>query len=359
MSTIVVTILQFAISLSLLMFFHELGHFLVSRLFKIEVEEFGFGFPPRMLKLFTVKGTLFSLNWIPFGAFVRPKGENDPSVPGGMASAKAWKRLLVLLAGPVMNLLVGIVIMSTVISRTGAPDTSKVQIVQILPASPAETSGMQVGDMILKVAGQTISGMDQVGLITKQNLGKSLAITVLRNDKELSLSLIPRLNPPEGEGPMGIAMNNPIVPVSWFRSVPVSFSLAGETILQVVTLPIKLIRGEIPSSQARLVSPLGLYDIYSQVRANQATTESITPGLALTNILWFFANISILLGVSNLLPIPAVDGGRILFLLPELIFKKRIPVIYENIINTIGFFLLLALMAFLFIQDIVNPVVLP
>ncbi len=359
MSTIVVTILQFVISLSLLMFFHELGHFLVSRLFKIEVEEFGFGFPPRMIKLFSIKGTLFSLNWIPFGAFVRPKGENDPTVPGGMAAAKAWKRLLVLFAGPLMNFFVGIIIMTTVISRTGAPDTSRVQIVQILPASPAETSGLQVGDLVQNVAGQNISSMDQVGLITRQYLGKPLLITVQRNGEMLDITLTPRVNPPEGEGPMGIAMNNPIVAVNWFQSVPVAFSLAGTTIQQVVTLPIKLIRGEIPTSQARLVSPLGLYDIYSQVRANQAATESTTPGLAFANILWFFANISILLGVSNLLPIPAVDGGRILFLLPELIFKKRIPVVYENIINTIGFFLLLALMAFLFIQDIVNPVVLP
>ncbi len=99
--------IQFVIVLGLLLFFHEFGHFIVARLFKIEVEEFGVGLPPRLVKLFKWHGTDFTLNWIPFGAFVRPKGENDPNVKGGMAAASPWVRLAVLLGGPTMNILIG------------------------------------------------------------------------------------------------------------------------------------------------------------------------------------------------------------------------------------------------------------
>ncbi|HOD05757.1 MAG TPA: site-2 protease family protein, partial [Anaerolineaceae bacterium] len=108
--TSLLRILEFILALGVLVFLHELGHFLVSRFFKIEIEEFGFGFPPRMVKLFKLGGTDFTINWIPFGAFVRPKGENDPEVSGGLASANPWVRLAVLLGGPVMNLLTGVIL---------------------------------------------------------------------------------------------------------------------------------------------------------------------------------------------------------------------------------------------------------
>ena len=104
-ANIYIGIIELAAALGALIIIHEFGHFIVSRLFKIEVEEFGIGFPPRMLTLFKAAGTKFTLNWIPLGGFVRPKGENDPEVPGGLAAASPWIRLAVLLAGPLSNLL--------------------------------------------------------------------------------------------------------------------------------------------------------------------------------------------------------------------------------------------------------------
>src|SRR4030043_1422295 len=103
-------IVEFIFALGALIFIHEFGHFIACKLLKIEVEEFGFGYPPRALKLFTLGGTKFTLNWIPFGGFVRPKGENDPSIAGGMAAASPWKRIAVLLAGPTMNLLTAVIL---------------------------------------------------------------------------------------------------------------------------------------------------------------------------------------------------------------------------------------------------------
>src|SRR4030042_2767211 len=103
-------IIEFVIALAMLIFIHEFGHFVVCKLLGIEVEEFGFGYPPRALTLFERGGTKFTLKWLPLGGFVRPKGENDPTIPGGMASANQWKRIAVLLAGPMMNLLSAVIL---------------------------------------------------------------------------------------------------------------------------------------------------------------------------------------------------------------------------------------------------------
>ena len=105
-----IQLVQFVLGIAVLLVIHEFGHFLAARSMNVEVEEFGIGFPPRALKLFTYKGTMYSLNWLPLGGFVRPKGENDPTVPGGLAAASPWVRLGVLFAGPAMNLLVGVIL---------------------------------------------------------------------------------------------------------------------------------------------------------------------------------------------------------------------------------------------------------
>src|SRR4030095_761352 len=132
------TLILFVHAFAGMVIIHEFGHFIAARLCGIEVEEFGIGLPtPRALTLFTWQGTRFTLNWLPWGGFVRPKGENDPNIPGGLASASPWKRLFVLFAGPLMNLLAAVVIYSIIFNRVGVPDTSKVLIASVTPESPA------------------------------------------------------------------------------------------------------------------------------------------------------------------------------------------------------------------------------
>jgi len=359
--TFLATIFEFIIAFGLLLFLHEFGHFIASRIFGIEVEEFGFGFPPRLVKLFTWKGTEFTLNWIPFGAFVRPKGENDPEVPGGLAAANPWKRLVVLVGGPFFNILTGIIIFTILFTRTGAPDVKTVQIMEVAKNSPAETAGIMANDIISRVNGEEITSTTQLSTIVKANLGKEITMSLIRQDKIINVKATPRLNPPPNQGSLGIVMGNPIKPISVFQAIPYSLITTGAQGAALITMPIQLMRGQVAAEDARMVGPVGMYDIYSQVRSRDITAESKPASTAADtmNRFWLLGIISVALGFTNLLPIPALDGGRIIFVLAELIFRKRVPAQYENMVHLIGFAALIALMVYITSQDITNRIILP
>src|SRR5512132_2450750 len=149
--------LVFILAFGGMVIIHEFGHFIVARLCKIEVEEFGIGLPtPGAITLFTWQGTRFTLNWLPLGGFVRPKGENDPNVPGGLAAASPWKRLAVLFAGPMMNLLAAVLIYSIIFSRVGVRDASRVLVASVTPDGPAAQAGFKADDIFVSGNGQPI-----------------------------------------------------------------------------------------------------------------------------------------------------------------------------------------------------------
>ena len=354
-----VTILEFVLFFGLTIFVHELGHFIAGKLFKVKIEEFGLGYPPRMLKLFTKNGTIFSLNWIPFGGFVRFKGENDPNEAGSLAAEKPLKRLVILSSGALLNILTGILIFSLIFVQTGVPDMQKVQILNVDEQSPAESAGILSGDLITAVNGVEIKGMEDLAARINENLGREITLSYLRDGQEYTTRLTPRINPPEGRGAMGIVMTQPISQISWIQAVPYSFLASFEYSKLMLQIPGMLIRGQIAPSEARVVGPKGIYDMFSQARERDQELESSQVETPAVNTLWLLAIISIAIGFANLLPIPAMDGGRILFLLPELFFKRRIKPEYENLIHMIGFLLLIALMVYITFQDIFNPVVLP
>jgi regulator of sigma E protease len=349
-------ILEFVIALGVLIFLHELGHFLFARLFKIEVKEFGFGFPPRMLRLFKLGDTEFTLNWIPFGAFVLPKGENDPDIPGGLAAAHPVKRLLVLLGGPMMNLVTGVALFSLVYSLAGAPDTSIVQIVSVNENSPAQTAGLLPGDEFVAVNGVAIQSSQQLSTEIYANLDKEVTFTYRRNGQTNTTQAVPRSKPPEGEGAIGIVMTSPVRSVTWLQSIPLALRDTYQQARTLIATPIMLIRGQVPAEQARLVGPKGMYDIYSLVRSEDQKDLASSPNSTPIRTLGLLATISIALGITNLLPIPALDGGRILFLLPELVLRKRVPARYENMVHLIGFATLIVLMLIITAQDFINPI---
>ena len=358
-SNLILSIIEFVLALGFLAFLHELGHFLTTRMFGVEVEEFGFGYPPRAVKLFNWGTTEVTLNWIPFGAFVRPKGENDPDVPGGLGSAPAWKRLIVMLGGPVFNLVTGILLFIIVFTQSGAPDPSRVLINGISPDSPAIQAGFQVGDQVLKVNGQDIASMDAVSTLIKASAGKPTTITISRNGQVSQLTVVPRLTPPQGQGPLGVTLNNPLVPITVLQAFPMSLQITGQYISTLLSLPGRLIAGTITPDQSRIVGPVGMFDIFNTER-NRDIQSASTPSAGPTvNVLQFLAVISVALGFTNLLPLPALDGGRILFLLPELLFKKRVPPRFENMVHAIGMLALILLLVFVTANDIINPVPLP
>lgn len=360
MSSIISTafsILEFILAFGVLVFLHEFGHFIVARLSHIDVEEFGFGYPPKLAKLFRWRGTDFTLNWIPFGGFCRMKGENgDVNEPGSFMAAKPSQRLFTLLGGPVMNLLLGMILITYLIMRVGAADPTRVQIIGVDENSPAATANLQVGDIIQSINNQPVESLDSLSTLIKANLGLPTELTLLRESKTVQVELIPRVNPPEGKGAMGVAISNPTVKVSFFKAVPYAFLATMDQGVQLIMLPVKLISGQIAPSSARVVSVKGLYDIFNQVQTVDAQEASANPANANLNTISYLAILSIALGFTNLLPIPALDGGRILFLLPELLFKKKVRPELENRIHMIGYSILMLLMVVLIINDIINPI---
>lgn len=352
-------ILEFVLLFAILIITHEFGHFLVARLLKVEVEEFGIGFPPRLAKLFRLWGTDFTLNLIPLGGFVRPKGENDPEQPGGMAASPPLTRLAILLAGSAANILTGVLVFSLIFSRAGVPVRDTVQIMAVNEGSPAAQAGILTGDVVTSVNGVAINSMESLSKQVSTNLGKEITLAVNRNQEAMTFQLTPRENPPAGQGALGITMGYPTKDISYIQAIPYGFNMAYEQAKALITLPVQLIRGTIDPAAARMVGPVGIYSIFSQSRdldQSEAASSSETAGM---NTLSLFAVLAIAIGFTNLLPIPALDGGRILFLLPELLFKKRVPAQYENLVHFIGFALLMILMVYITFQDIANPLLAP
>lgn len=362
MINIALSIIEFVIVIGILAFLHEFGHFIIARFFKIEVEEFGFGLPPRIVRLFRFGDTDVTLNWIPFGAFVRPKGENDPSIAGGLAAARPMERIAVLFGGPLMNLLTGILLFSILFQQMGMPDTHTVVIKNVSQGTPAEQAGLQSGDVVVKINDVAIQSTDELLNTVTANRGKEISLTYQRNSKLVDVRLTPRLNPPAGQGALGIQMGYAVTPINYGQSLYYSFTTVGEITKQIFMLPYHLIAGQVPVEQARIVGPKGMYDMYEKARATDqaATATPAAPAENLPiNTIDLVAMISIAMGLTNLFPIPALDGGRILFVLPELIIHRRVPPEYENMVHLIGFAMLLMLMVFITAQDIINPIILP
>jgi regulator of sigma E protease len=338
-----IQLIQFILGIAILILLHEFGHFAAAKLLKVDVEEFGIGFPPRLLKLFEYKGTLYSINLLPLGGFVRPKGENDPTVEGGLAAASPWTRLTVLFAGPIMNIVVGILLGIILFYSLGNPIADQVMVDFTEAGTPAELAGMQAGDIFVSVNGENVDDSIELQELINANLGIPTTFIIDRNGQEISIVLTPRAEYPEGQGPIGVGITNPTEPVSIFTAIERGFQATLEYAKALFALPVRLVTGEASAEEGRLLGYKGMYDIFRYLRSP----------------LYFFMVISISLGIINLLPIPALDGGRILLILPEIFLHRRIPPQYENMIHAVGFMLLILVMIYINLQDFINPLELP
>lgn len=353
-------IIEFILVFGVLLFIHEFGHFIFAKLFKIKVEEFGFGFPPRLLKIGKFRETEITLNWIPFGAFVRLSGENDPSVPGGFGQASIFARFMTLAGGALFNLVLGIALFTVIFMRLGVPQTDIVEVYGVSEGSPALAAGIQVGDRIAAINEIRITSSEQLASTISDLRGKEISLTLISPEGiRREVLATPRMEAPPNDGLLGITMINPYRQATLFEAVPYALQSTGNYAYQLLALPGNLIRGTISPAEARPVGPVGIYTIYSEARDRDVeNVASPEPGAQL-NTLLVLAIISVALGFTNLLPIPALDGGRIFLLLPEIFLRKRVPAKYENAINMVGFIALLALMVVITTMDIVNPITMP
>lgn len=346
------------VGLSLLILGHEAGHFFVAKLFGLKVDEFGIGFPPRMASR-TFGETEYSINWLPFGGFVRISGERgefegvspDPGSPGSAAtqteasatdkkrlfySQPAWKRSLIVLAGVFMNFILGWLLISAVLA-VGVPQTLVISATE--SGSPAAAAGLQSGDVI-KGYTDAQSFIDYVDA----NEGRPITFTVIRNDKDISVTATPRADIPAGQGALGVALEEggaarenlfnalwdglqDAAVISWLTLLAF-----GQLIAQIFT------HASIPTD---VVGPVGIFSIAEE-----------TGQIGLAYLLQFIGIISINLMIVNCIPFPALDGGRFLMIVIEKIKGSAMPYKVEAWINGVGFALLLLLMVALTVRDI-------
>ncbi|MGD8814503.1 MAG: M50 family metallopeptidase [Anaerolineales bacterium] len=345
-------LLLFIAVLAVLILGHEFGHFIAARLCRVPIEEFGIGFPPRLFTLFEAGGTKFTFNLIPLGGFVRPRGEDDPSVPGGLASAPKRVRSAVLLAGPVANVILAFFAFIAAF-KFAAPDIERVLITVVETDTPAADAGMLPGDLILSVEDEAIIGISGLQEAILSKAGEETNFTIDRDGQSIEFTLVPRLDHPADQGPIGVVVGNPTMETTWLQAVSLGWEATWSQFDEMIHLPGRLISGEVAPEDARVSGLKGMYDMLAW--AGSIDRSAQRPFLTLNLI----GIISIGLAMANLLPFPALDGGRLIFVGIEAVLGRRLSPRYEGLAHAIGFIVLLALMVYINFQDFINPINLP
>jgi regulator of sigma E protease len=352
------TAITLIIVLSILIFVHEFGHFITAKIFGAKVEEFGFGFPPRLFG-FKKGDTIYSINWIPLGGFVRIKGESgkEANDKDSFASLSFWKRSAVITAGVIMNLVLAWFLL-TIGFAIGLPaaiedlppqakvSEAKIQVLSVLPDSPADMAGLTVGDTIRTVDGTVPETTDWFRDYTNSRDGEPIVIGYTRGGEDDTLSLVPReLEETERVG-IGVAMiqtglvSYPIwlAPVQgagatlyFLKEIGIAFYTLIHDLIIAKPVPVEF------------SGPVGIAVLTAEVTA-----------LGFRYLLQFMALLSVNLAVINILPFPALDGGRLVFLIAEKLRRKPVSPRLEATVHNIGFALLMLLILVITYRDIVN-----
>jgi regulator of sigma E protease len=245
--------------------------------------------------------------------------------------------------------------------QVGIPNERVVVIAAVSPNSPAETAGIEAGDIVLRAAGESISGVAQLQALIRARLDQPVSLSLERGGQTVALSVTPLSSRPVKDGAIGVLLGNPLQPPgSWFATIPTSFEATYGSIRGLLALPGQIIAGVIQPEEAQLAGPRSIWNLFQQTvsrdvqsREDGAAGEEQRP----TNYtLLAVISLTISLGVLNLLPIPALDGGRILFTLPELLTRKRIPPRFEAVVHGVSMILLFSLLGYFYILDFIKPV---
>ncbi|RME75354.1 MAG: PDZ domain-containing protein [Chloroflexi bacterium] len=451
------TPLAFILILSLLIFVHELGHFIVAKRSGIIVEEFAIGFPPRAVKLWQEEGkitldgveyvigrkvnlprnivpgakvyaelstdekgrpcvvrlelaelpddkkprrnsetrffglfsrrapavpvprekmyrvdalerpTEYAINWIPIGGYVRMLGEEDPTAPGSFASKSKKVRFAVLVAGSAMNL-VAAVVFFTLTAMSGVPEPvtginlageeaplAQTVITDVVEDTPADRAGLEPGDIIVGADEVEFKYAGDLVYYVGNHKGEEITLHLDRNGQRISTRLTPRVNPPENQGAMGVAISyegiqNKITYYPLPQAMVKGVAQTGNFVTLTFYLPIAIMQNVFPAEAARPTGPVGIY---------QQTGSAVQAAVEMSwwfPVFWLTAVLSTALAVTNMLPIPALDGGRILFIIIEAIRGERVPPEKEGAIHFIGLAVLLTLMLVISYYDVNSPI---
>ena len=375
-----IIIIAFFIILGLLVLAHELGHFFTARIFGVRAEEFGFGLPPRLFGFYRnaasrlkfiwgkkfnaadAPKTLFSLNAIPIGGFVKIKGENgeEQNEPDSFGHKKIWQRVIILSSGVLMNVLVCILLLTIgfnfgipaiiddeTISQVKSVRDEKIQIVSVNVDSPAAAAGILVGDNILALDNISMTSAEAIQNYTKQHPNQKIIVTLERGQNKLSLNAIPQILPTsEGQAVLGVGLvQTGIVSYPWYASLWQALKATYFLILAMFGALYDLLKNIIAHGEvtAELAGPVGIAVL---------TGQMVRLGLAY--LLQFAALLSLNLALINILPFPALDGGRILFLIIEKIRGRALDQKLEALIHNIGFAVLMLLILLVTYRDLVR-----
>ncbi|MDD4606812.1 MAG: RIP metalloprotease RseP [Patescibacteria group bacterium] len=369
------TILVFVLVLGLIVFVHELGHFLTAKKFGVKAEEFGFGFPPRICgwrkvgdkrKFFLGNkdiysdDTIYSLNWILLGGFVKIKGENGESNQDkdSFSYQKIWRRTLILSAGVLMNVILAFIIFSVGFS-VGLPQSldgdlpnsariknRHIQIIEVLADSPADERGIKMGDILIAIDDQEFKNISEIQQYVDQHQSQNINLTLQRGQDKINQDIVPIKNDDQTSAKIGVSLSETgIVSYPWYRAIllgiTTTISLLWYIVVALFTIIKNLILGAgVPEGVA---GPIGV-----------AVWTGQLVDLGWMYVLNFVAILSLNLAIINFLPFPALDGGRVLFLVIEKLRGKPVDQRIENLIHSIGFILLILLMVLITYRDIVK-----
>lgn len=358
----ILTIIIAFISLMGLVMLHELGHFLLAKKFGIKVEEFGIGYPPKLLSK-KIGETIYSLNLLPFGAFVRIYGHEERiDDPRSFSSKPFYQRALVILGGVVVFWIVSAILLSIVMgigvpsiiddNEAGILRDPKVQVAGIISDSPASQAGLKIGDSIINIKCQNIDAeinkVKEVQDAVQSCKGEETVLTIKKGEDISKVSLIPRISPPEDEGPMGVALlRTALKSYPWYRAPIEGVKATGNLTVAIVKgwgMVIKsLVSGNGVPAGVEIGGPVRIFELFLDMSA-----------LGVSYFLQFIALISISLAILNILPIPALDGGWLVFLIIE---KLRGKPLNDKIVQKISlsfFFLLIILMIWITVKDVIR-----
>lgn len=342
-------ILQYILAIigfSLIIIVHEFGHFLLAKAGGMHVHEFFIGFGPVIFKHKSRSGTVYGLKAVPVGGYVKVMGmDRNEAIPEDMKEKSYqdkpfYKKFLTIFAGAGFNMIFAVILIAVFLSMGVYEPSNVIDYVQ--PDTPAEQSGIMVGDRVIAINGEPIETWDDFAGKTQARPGEKVVYTIVRDGRQIEIE--PELDTVEGRGYLGISPRYEERRPGFFEVAAESFRMTGDILVTYVKLFGQLFSGQIPFEEARPVSPIGVVSIFQQ---------SISLGLQ--NFILFIALVSILIGFGNLLPILPLDGGNIVLLAVESIRKKPLPQKVVEIANYFGIFLMVGLLIVGFVFDIISP----